>query len=720
MRKRLHQVLGFSVEINIRLRYLTSFPICDLHAFSVMRLLLLLILWLVATGVQATAQPQVPTVSGPGVLQSGGILLSEGWKMRQGDSLIWATPSFDDALWAYSASLLELDDDFQEDLTGTSWFRLRLQVTPEMAGIPVAILTEYVAGAAEVYLNGRLLYTLGRAPHLSDDRGSDVTHRPFVFTFPEAGEQLLAVRYMVEDPLYYSANGFRPGFSLKLVDSNTAVDDALRMLRTDSFFRYFTTGVLLAFALLHALLYAYHTKLRENLYYAVFALCLAAVNFLTMQYAYAPVAAGMVAASKLMYILVFLTGAAILRFAYALYYARPPVFFWIYMAAGLIISLLFIMNTRFWVFTARGFDILYMALLVVSFLEVFRVIIFAWITKKDGARIIAIGLSIFMCCFAGVAASWFGPSEATLARTVSAAGTFVLLAAMSVYVSWSVGRTQKRLETKLWEIQHLSARSLQQERLSKTQEIEKKLLEADNNRKTKELEDARSLQLSMLPQSIPQIETLDIAVHMSTATEVGGDYYDFNKNKDGVLTIAVGDATGHGVKAGILVATAKSYFLSLADHEDNLTLLRKMSEGIRNLKLRMLYMGLTLFRYHQDEFTLVAAGMPPAVLYRSAGKVTEQLVLKGLPLGSRCDFPYNEIRGKMHAGDVLLLMSDGLIELFSPENTMLGYTPIEQVLQNVSHLPAETVIKALVELAEQWRNDAPQRDDMTLVVVKRK
>ena len=74
------------------------------------------------------------------------------------------------------------------------------------------------------------------------------------------------------------------------------------------------------------------------------------------------------------------------------------------------------------------------------------------------------------------------------------------------------------------------------------------------------MEEARELQLSMLPKKVPDVPNLDIAVYMKTATEVGGDYYDFSTKEDGSLNIAIGDATGHGMKAGTLVTMMKSLF----------------------------------------------------------------------------------------------------------------------------------------------------------------
>lgn len=99
---------------------------------------------------------------------------------------------------------------------------------------------------------------------------------------------------------------------------------------------------------------------------------------------------------------------------------------------------------------------------------------------------------------------------------------------------------------------------------AKAAEAQAIVMQAENDRKTEELEEARQLQLSMLPKELPALQNLDIAVYMKTATEVGGDYYDFNVSIDGTLTVVLGDATGHGMKAGTMVTTTKSLFNVLA------------------------------------------------------------------------------------------------------------------------------------------------------------
>ena len=69
----------------------------------------------------------------------------------------------------------------------------------------------------------------------------------------------------------------------------------------------------------------------------------------------------------------------------------------------------------------------------------------------------------------------------------------------------------------------------------------------------------------MLPRELPVMPQLDIAVHLKTATEVGGDFYDFHLNDEGILTIIVADATGHGMQAGTMVTATKGLFQNLAE-----------------------------------------------------------------------------------------------------------------------------------------------------------
>jgi serine phosphatase RsbU (regulator of sigma subunit) len=206
---------------------------------------------------------------------------------------------------------------------------------------------------------------------------------------------------------------------------------------------------------------------------------------------------------------------------------------------------------------------------------------------------------------------------------------------------------------------------LNQEREAKEQEIKRRILESDNLRKTQELEEARKLQLSMLPEEIPQLPHLDIAVYMKTATEVGGDYYDFKVEEGDALTIVLGDATGHGTKAGIMVALIKNIFNSMGHTFFIPDFFKHTTKLIKQMKLGHLYMALMLLKMKKNQVLFSSAGMPPILIYRAQDNTIEEQVLKGLPLGGIESFSYEQQKFEVSPGDVMLMMTDGYAELFN-------------------------------------------------------
>lgn len=273
-----------------------------------------------------------------------------------------------------------------------------------------------------------------------------------------------------------------------------------------------------------------------------------------------------------------------------------------------------------------------------------------------------------------------------------------------------------------WKIWERAIERGQQELLKQKQKTEQvlALLEKDNERKTKELEEARALQISMLPQEPPQLDNLDLAMYMKTSVEVGGDYYDYKVEPDGSITVIVGDATGHGLKAGIVVATVKSYFQTLASQCTVSELLRRISEGIQNLQVRGMYMGVTVIKIKQRNVSIASSGMPPLFLYKQDAHVIERIMLKGLFLGSALDFPYQYTSLIFEPGDALLVMSDGLPELFDASRKMLDFDRIENCYREVAHLQAQQIVDKLVQLGYQWAPEKDNEDDITLVAIKAK
>ena len=245
-------------------------------------------------------------------------------------------------------------------------------------------------------------------------------------------------------------------------------------------------------------------------------------------------------------------------------------------------------------------------------------------------------------------------------------------------------------------------------------------LEAENEQRAKELEEARQLQLSMLPRQVPQLPHLEVAVYMKPAAEVGGDYYDFHLGEDGTLTIAIGDATGHGLKAGTMVTATKALFKHLSHHNGIVDIFHQSSRALKLMNLRALYMAMTIVKVKDHRLTLSAAGMPPVLIYRARTRTVEEVMLRGMPLGSVAHYPYRQQETGLGCGDVVVLMSDGFPERFNALGEMLDYAKAREVLAEAARLSPREIIERFVDVSETWAGDRPQEDDITFVVLKAK
>ncbi len=246
----------------------------------------------------------------------------------------------------------------------------------------------------------------------------------------------------------------------------------------------------------------------------------------------------------------------------------------------------------------------------------------------------------------------------------------------------------------------------------------KKFLQLENDRKTKELEEARQLQLSMLPKALPSVPHLDIAVFMKTATEVGGDYYDFHVHMDGTLTVVLGDATGHGMMSGMMVSIMKSLFMSDRTNKALKPFFENASAAIKDMQLGRLMMALTCVQISNNKIVTTNAGMPPLFIYRKNSQTIEEVVINNMPLGAMKEVVYDVQEFKIDRGDTLLLMSDGFAELKNQNHEMYGYKRARNSFEESAKKEPEEIISYLRAEARSWTNDKEPDDDVTFVVIK--
>ncbi|MDX1636522.1 MAG: PP2C family protein-serine/threonine phosphatase, partial [Balneolaceae bacterium] len=142
--------------------------------------------------------------------------------------------------------------------------------------------------------------------------------------------------------------------------------------------------------------------------------------------------------------------------------------------------------------------------------------------------------------------------------------------------------------------------------------------------------------------------------------------------------------------------------------------------SISLMGFRKYYMAFAVGRLSGNTLELAGAGMPPALIYRAETKTVEQVSLKGMPLGSRTDYPYSKSNVTIQPGDVMLFMTDGLPELFNNNGDMIGYSRVRQIFSSLAADDPDQIINELYRASEHWLNGSAQNDDMTFFVLKRR
>jgi serine phosphatase RsbU (regulator of sigma subunit) len=249
-------------------------------------------------------------------------------------------------------------------------------------------------------------------------------------------------------------------------------------------------------------------------------------------------------------------------------------------------------------------------------------------------------------------------------------------------------------------------------------ELRAQLAESENERKSKELEEARNLQLSMLPKELPVLPNYEIAAYIKTATEVGGDYYDFHVHLDGTLTVIIGDATGHGMQSGMMVSIIKSLFMSDRSNKGLVPFFQNTNKAIKDMQLGRLLMALASIQFNENSIKLIIAGMPPIYHFKNSSKTVDEISTSNFPLGAMALSNYDLVERKIEPGDTFLLMSDGFAELRNNEDEMIGYKKTRNLFEDVAEKTPDEIIKYLKEQGKLWAGDNDPDDDVTFVIIK--
>ena len=236
-----------------------------------------------------------------------------------------------------------------------------------------------------------------------------------------------------------------------------------------------------------------------------------------------------------------------------------------------------------------------------------------------------------------------------------------------------------------------------------------------------ELRLAREIQLGLLPTEIPAIHNYDIAGKSLPAQEVGGDYFDVIPVDEDTVALCLGDASGHGLPAAMLMANlqaiikSQTYLKSSAEEclqRANAIMYQNTQSG----RFATFFFGLLNFRTH--EFVYANAGHSYPILLKSDGQATE-LSQSGVVLSFVPDISYEASTIQFDPSDILLLFSDGLAEAEAPGEEQYGEACMINVLKQHKGQNSETILNEIFDSIHEFTQNMVQEDDMTMIVVKR-
>jgi len=245
-------------------------------------------------------------------------------------------------------------------------------------------------------------------------------------------------------------------------------------------------------------------------------------------------------------------------------------------------------------------------------------------------------------------------------------------------------------------------------------------------RKNEELEQARKVQLSLLPKKPFQNDHFEVNGKMITATEVGGDYFDFISLDDHRVLIAFGDATGHGMTAGMMVTITKVALLNnlglLKDSNDVVPVAQAINDSILasiNVKGIGMALQLCVVDASAQNISMTSCGMPYPVVSNSSKGSFEAAIIRQPPLGFMKSIRMELRQLSFSKGDMLILTSDGILERFNQAREEYGLDRLTSLLKNATRpRDLQEVLDLIFSDAEIFAAGVAHHDDMTALCAR--
>jgi sigma-B regulation protein RsbU (phosphoserine phosphatase) len=242
------------------------------------------------------------------------------------------------------------------------------------------------------------------------------------------------------------------------------------------------------------------------------------------------------------------------------------------------------------------------------------------------------------------------------------------------------------------------------------------------HRQDRELEIAAEIQRQLLPESMPHIEGFDVLGWNRSARAVGGDYFTFRSLGNDEWAVIIGDVSGKGSPAALLVSTIDSALRVLLDHNRvDGDLVQNLNHHVYEASTGNKYVTMVLASLdaRRGEFSFVNAGHNDGLLLRADGHV-EQLESTGPPVGLLPAAQYTQERVALREGDLVCLYSDGITECENLKEEEYGMKRLTDLLREHRERPLDELLNRLDEAVTEYSAGLPQGDDQTVILLRRR
>ena len=232
---------------------------------------------------------------------------------------------------------------------------------------------------------------------------------------------------------------------------------------------------------------------------------------------------------------------------------------------------------------------------------------------------------------------------------------------------------------------------------------------------------ARELQRDLLPKEVPRVSGLELSAYNRIANMVGGDLYDFTPLPDGRLAILFGDASGHGMTAGLVMAVAHAAFQTqLVSDPSPASVVGALNRILcRTGGPRSFFSCVYLVLSPDGGLTATVAGHPPVLIVGEDGAVRASLGRGSYPLGIKDGLAWEPIDERLAPGETLVFCSDGLAEARNADEEEFGDARMLTTIRENSRRSAADLVEALSGAVDAFCGRAVPEDDISILVVRR-